>query len=307
MSRRWRGHSFANASDGPVSLFRRETSWQRAFSACIDLHADREYISMPSKTQFAKSERSLPIKDKNLFREQCYVDGDWIDADSGNVFPVNNPADGSILGTVPELGAAEVRHAIEAADAALPVGKPNSEGTIRKFSAAGLISACRISRTLATILTLEQGKPLAGGARRNCLRLRIHRMVCRGSKARLWRRYPAQSCGPADRCAQAAHRSSRRHHALEFPQCDDHAQSRSSACGRLHDRDQAGRIDAIFRARACGVGGAGGNTKGSVQCRHGRSGSYRRRTYVEPRSAQALVHGFHGGRAASCCSNARAR
>ena len=63
---------------------------------------------------------ALNLKDPSLFRQQCYVDGKWADADSGKTLPVNNPATGEILGTVPNMGAAEARRAIEAANAAFP-------------------------------------------------------------------------------------------------------------------------------------------------------------------------------------------
>src|SRR5207247_10300008 len=63
---------------------------------------------------------ALNLKDPSLFRQQCYVDGKWADADSGKTLPVNNPATGEILGTVPNMGAAETRRAIEAANAAFP-------------------------------------------------------------------------------------------------------------------------------------------------------------------------------------------
>ena len=46
---------------------------------------------------------SLPLKDPKLFREQCYIDGEWVG--SQKTFPVNNPATGAVLGTVPDLGA----------------------------------------------------------------------------------------------------------------------------------------------------------------------------------------------------------
>ena len=55
------------------------------------------------------------LKDKKLFREACYVDGAWIQAKSGGAVQVDNPATGEIIGSVPKLGAAEARDAIEAA------------------------------------------------------------------------------------------------------------------------------------------------------------------------------------------------
>jgi len=55
-----------------------------------------------------------------LLRRQAYVDGAWVDADSGETFPVLNPATGEEIAAVPRLGAAETRRAVEAARRALP-------------------------------------------------------------------------------------------------------------------------------------------------------------------------------------------
>ena len=62
----------------------------------------------------------IQLKDMSLFRQQCYVDGQWVDADDKKTLAVFNPADGAQIGTVPSLGLAETRRAIEAANAALP-------------------------------------------------------------------------------------------------------------------------------------------------------------------------------------------
>jgi succinate-semialdehyde dehydrogenase/glutarate-semialdehyde dehydrogenase len=62
----------------------------------------------------------MQLKDKSLFRQQCYIDGAWVDADSGDTIKVNNPATNDTLGTVPKMGADETRRAIEAANAAWP-------------------------------------------------------------------------------------------------------------------------------------------------------------------------------------------
>src|SRR3546814_1625698 len=60
------------------------------------------------------------LADPRLFREQCYIDGRWTDADSGAVIEVTNPASGEVLGTIPKMGAAETRRAIAAAEKAWP-------------------------------------------------------------------------------------------------------------------------------------------------------------------------------------------
>src|SRR4051812_5701269 len=66
-------------------------------------------------------ERATPaLADNALLRMQCYVDGQWIDADSGATQDVVNPANGRHVGTVPVCGAAETKRAIEAADRAWP-------------------------------------------------------------------------------------------------------------------------------------------------------------------------------------------
>jgi succinate-semialdehyde dehydrogenase/glutarate-semialdehyde dehydrogenase len=104
---------------------------------------------------------ALPLKDPKLFREQCYVGGAWTGAAGGKHFAVRNPASGEQLGTAPDMGAAETKLAIAAAEAALPAwraktGKERS-AILRKWN--DLILAHLDD--LALILTSEQGKPLA--------------------------------------------------------------------------------------------------------------------------------------------------
>src|SRR5687768_4804154 len=94
-------------------------------------------------------------------REQGYVGGKWIDADSGETFDVMNPANGEVLARVPRMGAAETRRAIDAAAEAFPSwrGRPAKERAAILRRWADLM----IEHTddLALLLTLEQGKPLA--------------------------------------------------------------------------------------------------------------------------------------------------
>ena len=104
---------------------------------------------------------ALPLKDPKLFREQCFIDGAWMAADGGKSFAVRNPASGAQLGTVPDMGAAETKKVIAAAEAALPAwraktGKERS-AILRKWNDLILANL----EDLALILTSEQGKPLA--------------------------------------------------------------------------------------------------------------------------------------------------
>jgi len=112
----------------------------------------------------APSQAGLPplaLKDPKLFRGQCYVDGAWTPADGGKTFPVTNPATGESLGAVPDMGAAETRRAIEAAQAAFPgwrakTGKERA-AILRRWNDLILANL----EDLALLLTTEQGKPLA--------------------------------------------------------------------------------------------------------------------------------------------------
>jgi succinate-semialdehyde dehydrogenase/glutarate-semialdehyde dehydrogenase len=96
-----------------------------------------------------------------LLRRQGYVDGKWIDADSGETFPVTNPATGEVLADVPSMGAAETRRAIEAAERALPEWKHRTAKerarVLRRLSDLML----EHEDELARLMVLEQGKPLA--------------------------------------------------------------------------------------------------------------------------------------------------
>jgi succinate-semialdehyde dehydrogenase/glutarate-semialdehyde dehydrogenase len=47
----------------------------------------------------------MKLKDPSLLRSQAYINGVWIDATDGCVFAVNNPADGSLIAEVADLGA----------------------------------------------------------------------------------------------------------------------------------------------------------------------------------------------------------
>jgi succinate-semialdehyde dehydrogenase/glutarate-semialdehyde dehydrogenase len=103
----------------------------------------------------------LKLNDPSLLRQQAYIDGAWCDADAGKTVPVINPATGETLGTVPHMGAAETRRAIDAANAAWPAWRAKTAREraliLRKWNDLMLANA----DDLAAIMTAEQGKPLA--------------------------------------------------------------------------------------------------------------------------------------------------
>src|SRR5882724_3817748 len=100
----------------------------------------------------------ISLEDPRLFRQACYVDGAWIDAAA--TIAVDNPATGETVGTVPRLGRAETRQAIEAAAQAFPAWrrKPAKEraAVLRRWFELMLAN----QEDLARLMTTEQGKPL---------------------------------------------------------------------------------------------------------------------------------------------------
>ncbi|GGC09644.1 NAD-dependent succinate-semialdehyde dehydrogenase [Pseudoduganella buxea] len=103
----------------------------------------------------------MQLNDPTLLRQQAYIDGAWLDADHGETVAVTNPATGERLGTVPKMGTAETRRAIEAANAAWPAWRKKTAkeraAILRKWFDLIMANA----DDLALLMTTEQGKPLA--------------------------------------------------------------------------------------------------------------------------------------------------
>ena len=103
----------------------------------------------------------MNFRDNTLFRQQCYIDGAWIDADQGGFMEIINPATGERLGQVPELGAGETRQAIVGANAALPGWRALTAQARAVILRRWFNLLIDNQEDLATLMTLEQGKPLA--------------------------------------------------------------------------------------------------------------------------------------------------
>ena len=102
--------------------------------------------------------RSL-LKDPSLFKEQAFINGKWID--SKETFAVNNPATDELIASVSNLGSKDAELAIKTAEQALPawrnkIGKERAH-IMRKWFDLIIEN----TKDLATLMTLEQGKPLA--------------------------------------------------------------------------------------------------------------------------------------------------
>ena len=108
----------------------------------------------------AVRQSSISLRDPSLFREQAFVGGRWEGAASSQVKQVFNPATGQLIGTVPNLGAAETRRAIEAADKALPEWRARTAKERAQVLRKWFDLMMANQDDLAVLMTVEQGKPL---------------------------------------------------------------------------------------------------------------------------------------------------
>ena len=103
----------------------------------------------------------MQLRDPELFRQQAFIDGRWLAADSGATVAICNPATGEQLAAVPDMGADETRRAIAAADAAWPAWRAltaKQRGAILRKWFELIVAHVD---DLALLMTSEQGKPLA--------------------------------------------------------------------------------------------------------------------------------------------------
>ena len=101
------------------------------------------------------------LVNSTLLRDRCFIAGEWRAARNRRTFPVSNPANGRVVGLVPDCTANDVLEAIDAANAVLPDWRDQtaaSRGAILQ-TWANLIYEHQAD--LARLMTLEQGKPLA--------------------------------------------------------------------------------------------------------------------------------------------------
>jgi succinate-semialdehyde dehydrogenase/glutarate-semialdehyde dehydrogenase len=103
----------------------------------------------------------MQLHDSPLFRQQAYIAGDWVPADDATTVAIRNPATGALLTAVPDMGATETRRAIAAAEAAWPAWRTltaKQRGIILRAWHDLIVTH---ADDLASLMTAEQGKPLA--------------------------------------------------------------------------------------------------------------------------------------------------
>jgi succinate-semialdehyde dehydrogenase / glutarate-semialdehyde dehydrogenase len=106
-------------------------------------------------------ENPLSLRDMSLFRQQAFIGGRWENAGSGETARVINPANGKAVGTIPRMGVAETRQAIEAAERALPDWRARTAKERAQILRKWFDLMMANQEDLAVLMTVEQGKPLA--------------------------------------------------------------------------------------------------------------------------------------------------
>ena len=103
----------------------------------------------------------MDIVNKSLFKDKCYINGEWLESNNKQNIEVNNPATLEIIGTVPKCGKEETKFAITKAKEAWKSWRERTaidrSNILRKWNDLILEN----KEDLARIMTIEQGKPLA--------------------------------------------------------------------------------------------------------------------------------------------------
>ena len=104
---------------------------------------------------------SIQLSDQSLLKTQAYINGQWVDADSGETVAVTNPANGEVIAEVAKCSTAETRRAIEAAEAAFKAWRHRTAKERTACLRLWFNLMMEAQEDLAMIMTMEQGKPLA--------------------------------------------------------------------------------------------------------------------------------------------------
>ena len=102
----------------------------------------------------------MNITDSKFYRDKCFINGEWVGADSGETISVNNPATLKEIGTVPKCGSNETKRAIEAANAAWPEWRARSARQRSDILRKWFDLMIENKEELAQMMTIEQVSPL---------------------------------------------------------------------------------------------------------------------------------------------------
>src|SRR5215212_814431 len=106
-----------------------------------------------------KTDLAELLQDTALFKQAAYIGGEWVSGAA--TIAVRNPANGEVIGHIPDLDAEATHRAIAAAEAALPEWRALPAAKRSSLLEAWYVAMSQATDDLAKILTVEQGKPLA--------------------------------------------------------------------------------------------------------------------------------------------------
>lgn len=105
--------------------------------------------------------RPQQLSDKSLLKTKTYINGEWVGAASGKTFEVTDPSTGEVIGTQPEMDAADTQKAIDAAAAALPAFRKLTGRERARLLRKWYDLMVENSEDIAKLITWENGKPFA--------------------------------------------------------------------------------------------------------------------------------------------------
>ena len=104
---------------------------------------------------------NIPLTDATLLKTKAYINGNWVDADSGETLAVTNPATGELIAEVAKCATEETRRMIEAAELAQRAWATSTAKERAALLRRWFDLIKQHEEDLAQILTAEQGKPVA--------------------------------------------------------------------------------------------------------------------------------------------------
>ncbi len=251
------------------------------------------------KQEGSTAARLPALRDQRLFRQSCFIDGAWRDAGSGGTIAVDDPATGTLVGTVPKFGAAETREAIEAAQRALAGWRARTAKerafVLRRWYELML----EHQDDLARLMTIEQGKPLLESRGEVAYAAaflewfgeeakRVYGDIIPGHQADKRILVVKQPIGVVG-CITP----------WNFPLAMITRKAGPAIASGCTRRPQAGFADAVLGAGARRARQPCRHPRRRLQRRHRFGRRHRRRAQLEPPGQEAVIHRLDGGRQAA--------
>jgi len=133
------------------------------------IHTHTALLAPGSTSAPATAAPSSPLpsllSDRSLFRQDCYINGRWVAGSGAHPrIDVRSPTSGALIGSIPSLSRADTSEAIESAEAAQRQWASKSASERAKVLAEWHRLCMQHQKDLATILNMEQGKPVPEAA-----------------------------------------------------------------------------------------------------------------------------------------------